>query len=200
MVVILLHVQSIIYEILQKTTKEMRPFRILLTTLTLTICTFFAPLHAQEGINWQQIQQAETLAKKLHRKVVIQIYTQWSEGFKELERSVMGQPQIVKYLNDNFVTIKFDAETKEDVSFQDHNYKYVTQSGVGFHELAAELLRGQMTYPTFVFLDENGNLIQTIQYRTPEHFEMIITYFGSDNHKKMPWKKYEKVFLPLRAR
>jgi thioredoxin-related protein len=178
----------------------MGPFRILLTTLTLTICTFFAPLHAQESINWQQIQQAETLAKKLHRKVVIEIYTQWSEGFKELERGVMGQPQIVKYLNDNFVSIKFDAESKEEVSFQDRNYKFVTQSGVGFHELAAELLRGQMAYPTFVFLDENGNLIQTIQYRSPEQFEMIITYFGSDNHKKMPWKKYEKVFLPLRAR
>jgi thioredoxin-related protein len=178
----------------------MRCFRILLTTLTLFVYAFYAPLNAQEVVNWQPIQQAETLAKKLHRKVLIEIYTQWSEGFKELERSVLAQPQVAKYLNDNFVTIKFDAETREEVNFQDHNYKFVTQSGVGFNELASELLRGQMSYPTFVFLDENGNLIQTIQYRTPEHFEMIITYFGSDNHKKMPWKKYEKVFLPLRAR
>ena len=178
----------------------MRRFRILLTTLTLIFHASYVPLHAQEAVNWQPIQQAENLAKKLHRKVLIEIYTQWSEGFKELERTVLAQQQIAKYLNDNFVTIKFDAETHEDVNFKDRNYKFVTQSGVGFNELAAELLRGQMSYPTFVFLDENGNLIQTIQYRTPEHFEMIITYFGSDNHKKMPWKKYEKVFLPLKAR
>jgi thioredoxin-related protein len=178
----------------------MRRFRILLTTIFITTYIFSASLSAQEAVNWQPIQQAETLARKLHRKVLIEIYTPWSEGFKELERSVLAQPQVAKYLNDNFVTIKFDAETREEVNFQDHNYKFVTQSGVGFNELAAELLRGQMSYPTFVFLDENGNLIQTIQYRTPEHFEMIITYFGSDNHKKMPWKKYEKVFLPLRAR
>jgi thioredoxin-related protein len=200
MVVILLQVQTTHYEILQKTTKDMRRFRILLTTIFITTYIFSASLSAQEVVNWQPIQQAETLAKKLHRKVLIEIYTQWSEGFKELERSVLAQPQVVKYLNDNFVAIKFDAETHDEVNFQDHNYKFVTQSGVGFNELAAELLRGQMSYPTFVFLDENGNLIQTIQYRTPEHFEMIITYFGSDNHKKMPWKKYEKVFLPLRAR
>jgi thioredoxin-related protein len=178
----------------------MRRFRILLTTLTLIFSAFFATINAQETVNWQPIQQAETLAKKHHRKVLIEVFTQWSEGFKELERSVLAQPQIAKYLNDNFVTIKFDAETHEDINFKDRNYKFVTQSGVGFNELAAELLRGQMTYPTFVFLDENGNLIQTIQYRTPEHFEMIITYFGSDNHKKMPWKKYEKVFLPLKTR
>jgi thioredoxin-related protein len=178
----------------------MRPFRILLTTLLLTIFALLNNLTAQEVVNWQPIHQAETLAKKQHRKVLIEIYTQWSEGFKELERSVLAQSQIAKYLNENFVTIKFDAETREDINFQDKNYKFVTQSGVGFNELASELLRGQMSYPTFVFLDENGNLIQTIQYRTPEHFEMIITYFGSDNHKKMPWKKYERVFLPLKAR
>jgi thioredoxin-related protein len=178
----------------------MRRFRILLTTLTLIFYVSSASLHAQEAVNWQQIHQGELLAKKQHRKVLIEIYTQWSEGFKELERSVLAQPQIAKYLNENFITIKFDAETREEVNFRDRTYKFVTQSGVGFNELASELLRGQMSYPTFVFFDENGNLIQTIQYRTPEHFEMIITYFGSDNHKKMPWKKYEKVFLPLKAR
>jgi thioredoxin-related protein len=178
----------------------MRRLRFLLTTLTLINYAFFATINAQEAVNWQPIQQAENLAQKQHRKVLIEIYTQWSEGFKELERSVLGQPQVAKYLNDNFVTVKFDAETREDINFKNKNYKFVTQSGVGFNELASELLRGQMSYPTFVFLDENGNLIQTIQYRTPEHFEMIITYFGSDNHKKMPWKKYEKVFLPLKAR
>ena len=176
----------------------MRRFRILLTTLTLITYIFTAPLHAQEGVNWQPIQQAQKLAQKQHRKVLVEIYTQWSEGFKELERSVLAQPQIAKYLNENFVTVKFDAETREEVNFQNRSYKFVTQSGVGFNELASELLRGQMSYPTFVFFDENGNLIQTIQYRTPEHFEMIITYFGSDNHKKMPWKKYERVYQSLK--
>ena len=42
------------------------------------------------------------------------------------------------------------------------------------------------------------NLIQTIQYRSPEQFEMIITYFGDDNHKKIPWKKYEKNYIPMK--
>ncbi len=178
----------------------MRRFQILLTTILIQFYAFSAQTYAQEVVNWQSINQAETVAHKQHRKILIEVFTQWSEGFKELERTVLAQPQVAKYLNENFVTVKFDAETREEVSFQNRTYKFVTQSGVGFNELASELLRGQMSYPTFIFLDENGNLIQTIQYRTPEHFEMIITYFGSDNHKKMPWKKYERVFLPLRAR
>ena len=176
----------------------MRRIRILLTTLLLTTYAFLASVKAQETVNWQPIQQAETSASKQHRKILIEIYTQWSEGFKELERSVLTQSHIAKYLNDTYVAVKFDAETREDVSFQNRNYKFVSQSGVGFNELASELLRGQMIYPTLVFLDENGNLIQTIQYRSPEQFEMIITYFGSDHHKKMPWKKYERVYQSMK--
>ena len=176
----------------------MRRIRILLTTLLLTTYAFFASVKAQETVNWQPIQQAATLAGKQHRKILIEIYTQWSEGFKELERTVLTQLHIAKYLNDTYVAVKFDAETREDVSFQNRNYKFVSQSGVGFNELASELLRGQMIYPSLVFLDENGNLIQTIQYRSPEQFEMIITYFGSDNHKKMPWKKYERVYQSMK--
>jgi thioredoxin-related protein len=176
----------------------MRRFRILLTALFLTIYIFSASVTAQEAVNWQPIQQAETLASKQHRKILIEIYAPWSEGFKELERSVMTQQAIAKYLNDTYVSVKFDAETREDVSFQGRNYKFVSQSGVSFNELASELLRGQMVYPTFVFLEEDGSLIQTIQYRSPEQFEMIITYFGSDHHKKMPWKKYERVYQSMK--
>ena len=176
----------------------MRRFKILLTTLSLTTSLFSASVKAQETVNWQPIQQAETLANKQHRKIFIEIYTSWSEGFKELERSVLPQSHITKYLNDTYISVKFDAETREEVNFKGHNYKFVSQSGVGFNELASELLRGQLVYPTLVFLEEDGSLIQAIQYRTPEQFEMIITYFGSDNHKKMPWKKYERVYQALK--
>ena len=176
----------------------MRRFSILLTTLFITTTLFSNAIRAQETVNWQPIQQAETLANKQHRKIFIQIYTPWSEGFKELERSVLTQSSITKYLNETYIPVKFDAETREEVSFQGRTYKFVSQSGVSFNELASELLRGQLVYPTLVFLEEDGSLIQAIQYRTPEQFEMIITYFGSDNHKKMPWKKYERVYQALK--
>ena len=96
------------------------------------------------------------------------------------------------------MTVKLDAETRSDITFRNKTYHFVSQSGVGFNELAAEMLQGQMTYPTFVFLDENMNLIQTIQYRSPEQFEMIITYFGNNYHNKMPWIKYEKSYTPMK--
>ena len=169
-------------------------------TWILTITTWFTPLNAQENVQYVSIDQVQQVAKSQKKKVLIEIFTNWSDGFRQLERTTMTQPHIVRYLNENFTVVKFDAETKNDVNFKNKTYHYVSQSGVGFNELAAELLKRQMVYPTFVFLDEDLNEIQTIQYRSPDQFEMTITYFGGNNHKNMPWKKYEKAYVPMKAK
>lgn len=176
----------------------MRSYNTAVLTWVLFAITWFTPIQAQDNVQYYSIDQIQQVAKNQKKKILIEVYTKWSDGFRQLERSAMTQPQIVRYLNDNFLTVKFDAETRTDVNFRNKTYRYVSQSGVGFNELASELLQGQMAYPTFVFLDENMNLIQTIQYRSPDQFEMIITYFGGNNHKNMPWKKYEKNYIPMK--
>lgn len=176
----------------------MRSYKTILFVSILLVTTRFSPIKAQESLQWFTIDQVEQFAKKTHKKVLIEVFTNWSDGFWQLERNALNQQQIINYLNERFLTVKFDAETRSDVNFRSKTYHFVSQSGVGFNELASELLQGQMVYPTLVFLDENMNLIQTIQYRSPEQFEMIITYFGDDNHKKMPWNKYEKNYIPMK--
>lgn len=176
----------------------MRSYKTMLCILILFATICFSDISAQESVQYYTIDQIEQATKKNRKKVLIEVFTQWSDGFRQLEREALNQHQIVSYLNSKFLTVKFDAETRADVNYRNRTYRYVSQSGVGFNELASELLQGQMVYPTFVFLDENMNLIQTIQYRSPEQFEMIITYFGDNNHKKIPWKKYEKNYVPLK--
>ncbi len=176
----------------------MRCYKPLFFVITLLSTAFLTPIKAQSNVKTYPIDQVEQVVNKEHKKVLIEVFTQWSEGFRQLENDAMKQPQIANFLNDKFLTVKFDAETKADVTFRSKVYKFVSQSGVGFNQLASELLQGQMVYPTLVFFDENMNLIQAIQYRSPEQFEMIITYFGDNNHKKTPWKKYEKNYVPMK--
>ncbi len=176
----------------------MRSYKTILFVSFLLVTTGFSGIKAQESLQWYAIDKVEQAAKKTHKKVLIEVFTNWSDGFRQLERNALNQQQIINYLNERFLTVKFDAETRSEVNFRSKAYHFVSQSGVGFNELASELLQGQMVYPTLVFLDENMNLIQTIQYRSPEQFEMIITYFGDDNHKKMPWKKYEQNYIPMK--
>ncbi len=175
----------------------MRSYKTTLFALTMFIITGILPMKAQR-IQWYGIDQVEQVAQKTPKKILIEVFTNWSDGFRQLERCALNQTQIINYLNEKFLMIKFDAETRSDINFRNKTYHFVSQSGVGFNELASNLLQGQMVYPTLVFLDENMNLIQTIQYRSPEQFEMIITYFGDNNHKKIPWNKYEKNYVPMK--
>jgi thioredoxin-related protein len=176
----------------------MRGYGTTLLTATLLLSFWFSNAYTQGNVRCYSIEQIEQIAKREQKKILIEVYTHWSDGFKQLERSVLNQQQIARYLNDNFLTVKLDAETRADINFRNRVYRFVQNSGVGFNELAAELLQGQMAYPTLVFLDERMNIIQTIPYRTPEQFEMLIQYFGDDYHKKMPWTKFEKNYTSMR--
>ena len=152
-----------------------------------------------ESIRWYSIQQAEALMKKEKRKIFIDVFTNWCTACKSMEQATFMQQNIAKYLNDNYYPVKLDAEERNDINFRRKTYHFVMQSGVGFNELAAEFLKGQLSYPTVVFLDEDLNLIQAIQgFKAADQFEKIMTYFGDNNHKKVPWTKYEKIYQPIK--
>ncbi len=152
-----------------------------------------------EKIKWYTIEEAEALSKNEKRKLFIDVYTTWCGWCKNMEKETFSQPYIAEYINANFYPVKLNAEQRNNIPFKGKNYKFVNNGQRGYNELAAELLKGQMGYPTVVFLDESLNLIQAIPgYHAPAQFEMIMTYFGQDNHKKMPWSKYEKSYIPMK--
>lgn len=169
-----------------------------LTTINLFFAIF---LQAQikETIHWYTMEQVETLAKKEKRKIMVDIYTDWCGWCKHMDKMTFAQQHIAHYINENYYAVKLNAEQRENITFKNHTYKFVSQSKVGFNELAAELLKGQMSYPSTIFLDEDFNLIQAFQgFLQSEQFEIIITYFGADNYKKIPWTRYEKTYQPMK--
>lgn len=72
-------------------------------------------------------------------------------------------------------------------------FKVVRPKNSGrYHQLAAQWLNGQMSYPTIVILDENGKVIQTIAgYRRAAEFEKLIAYFATDAYKSTNWAVFE---------
>jgi thioredoxin-related protein len=178
----------------------MRDYR--LKILLLTMYVFFASfLRAQnnESIRWYTMDQLESLEKKEKRKIMIDVYTNWCGWCKYMDKTTFSQQYIAHYINENYYPVRLNAEQRESITFKSRTYKFVTQSNVGFNELAAELLNGQMSYPSTIFLDENFNIIQSIQgYLKSEQFEIIISYFAEDNYKKIPWTRYEKTYTPMK--
>jgi thioredoxin-related protein len=174
----------------------MRGYHTLNTVLIAVALLMTAPLSAQmETIKWYTIEQAEAIAKKEKRKIVIDVYTNWCNNCKAMDKNTFSQQQIAKYVNENFIPVRLDAEEHSNISFRNKTYHFVQNGNVSYNELAMELINNQTSYPTIVFLDENLKVIQALQgYKMPDQFEKILKYFGSEYHKQMPWTKFERTY------
>ncbi len=158
------------------------------------------------GINWVSWEEAVALNKIEKKKIFVDIYTQWCKWCSKMDDTTFANQEISQYMNEHFYAVKFDAEQKEPIVFKDKTYEYVSADEAsiqemaveGYHELAFEITKGRLSYPTFVFIDENLEVIQPIPgFKKAEVFEMIMTYFGNNKHTSTPWAKYQEEYVPL---
>ncbi|KXX68763.1 thioredoxin [Flammeovirga sp. SJP92] len=109
-------------------------------------------LWAQDKIEWLSFEEAITKSKKEPRKILIDVYTDWCGWCKKMDRSTFSDPSIVKYVNENYYAVKLNAESRKAIQFQGSTYNFAQQGRRGYHELAATLLDGKMSFPTTVFI------------------------------------------------
>lgn len=115
---------------------------------------------AAEQVNWMTWEEAIKASEKKPKKMFIDVYTDWCGWCKKMDKSTFQDPKVIKYLNDNFYAVKFNAEQRADIQYKNHTLKYIdSDNGRGVHELAYALLDGRLGYPAFVYLDENQDRI-----------------------------------------
>ena len=151
--------------------------------------------YAQTTVKWLTIEEAFALSKTEPRKIIIDVYTDWCSWCKVMDNSTYTNQIIAEYLNNKFYPVKFNAEQKEDIVINGTTYKFVASGSRGYHELAAALLRGQLGYPSTVFLDETTRMIQPVQgYLKPRQFDEIIKFIGEDHFKMKSWEEFRSSY------
>lgn len=149
-----------------------------------------------QKVNWMSIEEAEAAAKEEPRKVIVDVYTDWCGWCKRMDQTTFSNPVIAEYINQNYYAVKLDAEQKDSINFKDHTFKYVAQGRRGYHELAAALLNGKMSYPNIVYMNEQMQVIQAVPgYQDAKSFEKIIKFFGEDHFQDTSWEDFQKNFV-----
>jgi len=117
-------------------------------------------------------EEAEKLNTTNPKPFVIFIHTSWCNYCKLMENTTFKDPAIVAFLNQNFYFISLDAESKNDIIFNDHTFKFKPSGqNTGIHELAIELatINNEISYPTITVLGSNLTiLLQTGSYKDPK--------------------------------
>lgn len=101
-------------------------------------------------------EEAEQLSKENPKPIVVFVHTDWCKYCKMMENSTFKNADIINLLNDKFYFVSFDAETKNDITFKNHTFKfYPTGQNTGIHELATALatVNNHIAYPTITILD-----------------------------------------------
>lgn len=154
-----------------------------------------AASNEKEAIQWITFEEAAKLNSKdrKEKKVMIDMYTSWCGWCKKMDKTTFSDPLLIEYINANYYAVKFDAEQKATVKFNGKEYQFVDKGRRGYHELAAELMQGRMSYPTLVFMNEDMELIQAIPgYRGAPELDRIVKYFGGDHHKTTDYTTFNE--------
>jgi thioredoxin-related protein len=108
-----------------------------------------------------------------------------------MEETTLKNDQTARFINNNFNTYKINALSNEKIVVNGISYTSLRIGKYDFHELAAELLAGNMSFPSVVFLDENFNKIVAEKgYSDSQNFDMILSYYAGNHYKKTIWKRY----------
>jgi thioredoxin-related protein len=147
---------------------------------------------AQEGgkkINWMSFEEAYKKNETQPRKIFIDVYTHWCGWCKRMDASTFQADTIVNYMNEKYYAVKLDAEIKDSIHFKDK--VFVFRPEYKSNELAVSLLNGQMSYPSFVFLDENFDMLSPMQgYQAPEQLLPALSFYGENAYKTKKWDEY----------
>lgn len=116
-----------------------------------------AYVSAQE-INWLSLTEAEAAQKENpHKPYFIDFYTSWCGWCTKMDQSTFKEAEVVKHINENYIPVKFNAESKEDVTFKGKVYKYVKASnGRGVNSFAYFSLMGKLSYPSYAVINGEG--------------------------------------------
>jgi len=152
-------------------------------------------IFAQEEVKWYSIQEAVQLASQEPRVIVIDVYTDWCGWCKRMDATTFSNAEVARVMNTHFYPVKLNAEGKEDIVIGDKTFKFVANGRRGYHEMAAIVTKGRLSYPTISYVDAQGKVLQAAPgYKTPDQFKVYLEYYSGETYKNQTFEDFSARF------
>ncbi|MFZ5553440.1 MAG: thioredoxin family protein [Bacteroidota bacterium] len=122
----------------------------------------FAQKKTAKEIQWLTFEQLKDSMAVKPKKIFIDLYAQWCEPCKMMDKKTFTNKWVIRSLNENYYAVKFDGERKDTIEYNGKKYWFeqVNEKG-GANQLALDLGKenGTIRYPTVIILDEKYQLL-----------------------------------------
>lgn len=133
---------------------------------------------AQEKLKNYTFKEVDSILKKSKKNTVIFIHTTWCKYCLKMEQTTFKDDIVITLLNEKFLYIFFNAETKNTIYFNGQEFKYIPNginSGVNELALALAKIDKKISYPTLVILNNKYEIIfQYNQFMNSSMLEEIL--------------------------
>lgn len=157
------------------------------------LLTTFNANAQSEKINWMSFEEAVKLNETAPKKILIDVYTDWCGWCTKMDQTTFIDKDVVTYMNENYYAVKFNAEQAEPIEFKGYTFTNPNPNGTkkGTHELAQALLQGKVAYPSYVFMDENNQLLTVVPgYSQANEFLKILKFISTNAFLNTSWEEF----------
>ena len=148
---------------------------------------------SQEQIKWMSFEEAVTANEQNPKKIFIDVYTDWCGWCKVMDKQTFSDSAVIITMNKYFYPVKFNAESKAKISFGGQNFAFNARNRA--HDLAVNLLRGQMSYPSTVYMDGKNRVITAVPgFLKPKDIIPILIYMGEGLYETQQWEEFQKEY------
>jgi thioredoxin-related protein len=154
-----------------------------------------APRPTGYALQWLTLKEAQDKTKGQPRVILMDIYTDWCYWCKVMEKNTYTDARVAAYVADKFYPVRFNAESKDSVSWKGQSFAFNPSYKV--NELALSLTKGHLAYPTTVIITPDDRAPQYISgYLKPVDIEPVLKYFGEGAYKTTSYQVFKKNFQP----
>lgn len=146
------------------------------------------PLSSQTKIissqaGWKSFDAGLEYAKVSHKKILVDVYTDWCGWCKKMDEQVYADPRVKEYLAKNFVIVKLNAEAKGTIHYKGDTYSPA--------QLASAF--GVTGYPATLFLKDDSDPITLLPgYMEAPMFLHVLSFVAENQYEKKQFDQYLK--------
>ncbi len=148
-----------------------------------------------QAITWLTWQEAVEANKKAPKIFMVDVYTDWCHWCKVMDSKTFSEDRVAKAIGKDFYAVKLNAEQRDDIAFNGHTFKFVAEGRRGYHELAASMLEGKMSYPSIVYFTPNfERILVSPGYKEPDAMLTELSFVQTGAYTTTNFESYRSTY------